>query len=202
MSANEKRVISGAARLAVTERGEGPPVVFLHAGVADRRSWRDTVDAIAPTHRAIAYDRHGFGDTVYEPEPHAHVDDLLAVLDALDVDRAALVGSSQGGAGTGREEDALCSLCCRPPSCILPPPGPRRGEGRAGGTSGKRVPCVLAASAGWFRRCERVPGSSLGTWLPQCDATRSGPVIPPQFATAAKTHGARVACVPRSAPRR
>ncbi len=91
-------VASGRARLAVDVVGEGAPLVLLHAGVADRRSWAGCVpDWVAAGRQVIAYDRRGFGDSTWEAEPHSHVEDLLAVLDALDVERAVLVGNSQGG---------------------------------------------------------------------------------------------------------
>jgi pimeloyl-ACP methyl ester carboxylesterase len=89
-------VTSGRARLAGIEAGEGPAVVFLHAGVADKRMWQEQLAAFAPGHRAIAYDRRGFGETRGGPETYSHIDDLLALLDALDIDSAALVGCSQG----------------------------------------------------------------------------------------------------------
>ena len=60
--------------------GDGPVVVFLHAGVTDRRSW----DAVAPRLSGplspVTYDRRGFGRTPVSPLPFPHVDDLLAVL--------------------------------------------------------------------------------------------------------------------------
>ena len=89
-------VTSGRARLAGIEAGEGPAVVFLHAGVADKRMWQEQITAFAPGHRAIAYDRRGFGETHGSPETYSHIDDLLALLDQLDVDSAVLVGCSQG----------------------------------------------------------------------------------------------------------
>ena len=55
------------------------------------------MNAIAAGHRAIAYDRRGFGDTTFDVEPHSHVDDLLSILDAMEIDAAVLVGNSQGG---------------------------------------------------------------------------------------------------------
>lgn len=96
----EFTVASGKARLAGVEDGaedaSRPPVVFLHAGVADRRMWQEQVQAFAPRHRVIAYDRRGFGKTRGEPETFSHIEDLLALLDQLDIDKAALVGCSQG----------------------------------------------------------------------------------------------------------
>lgn len=88
---------SGRAELAVSMAGEGRAIVFLHAGIADRRMWWAQMAAFAETHLVIAYDRRGFGDTRYKAEPYSNVRDLDAVLEALDIERAVLVGSSQGG---------------------------------------------------------------------------------------------------------
>ena len=87
----------GDAVLAGTRTGDGPAVVFLHAGVADRRMWRDQMAAIAGTHSAIAYDRRGFGETTAGTSGFAHATDLTAVMDALNLTSAVLVGASQGG---------------------------------------------------------------------------------------------------------
>jgi pimeloyl-ACP methyl ester carboxylesterase len=89
---------SGSARLAYDAVGDGPPVLLLHAGVTDRRSWHHVVDVLSPTHRTIAYDQRGFGETTYEAEPHGRVDDALAVLDHAGVEGpVAVVGCSMGG---------------------------------------------------------------------------------------------------------
>lgn len=101
-------VRSGAAALAVEAAGDGPAVVFLHAGVADRRSWRPVMAPLVADHRVVAWDRRGFGDTTVDaPEAHDHVADLEAVMDALAIDRAVLVGNSRGG---GAALDATIAL--------------------------------------------------------------------------------------------
>jgi len=93
-----REVVHGAARLAVVERGgAGDAVVFLHAGVADHRMWRGQLDTLSDRWRCVAYDRRGFGATHTRPEPYTRVGDLVAVLDALRIERAVLVGCSQGG---------------------------------------------------------------------------------------------------------
>ena len=74
--------------------------MLLHAGVADRRSWTEfaaALDGCEPVMRFLSFDRRGFGDSVWEPAEHEHTGDLIAVLDACRVDRAVLVGNSQGG---------------------------------------------------------------------------------------------------------
>ena len=90
---------SGLAEIAVESFGRGPPVVLLHAGVADRRMWRAQCGTLAEAgFAAHAYDRRGFGDTLHVDEPWSQVGDLLAVLDHVAKERPAiLVGCSQGG---------------------------------------------------------------------------------------------------------
>ncbi|MDO3703879.1 alpha/beta hydrolase [Micromonospora sp. C28SCA-DRY-2] len=86
------------AQLAYDEVGSGTPVVLLHAGIADRRMWREQVGVLAARHRVIALDLRGYGDSELPPAPFAHHDDVVGLLDALGVARAALVGCSFGGA--------------------------------------------------------------------------------------------------------
>jgi pimeloyl-ACP methyl ester carboxylesterase len=88
---------SGKANLTGIEDGTGPAIVFLHAGVADKRMWRDQMAAFAHRHRAVAYDRRGFGESRYAAETYSHLNDLRAVLDGLAIEQACLVGCSQGG---------------------------------------------------------------------------------------------------------
>lgn len=88
---------SGKAQLTGVEDGKGPALVFLHAGVCDKRMWRDQMAGFAERHRVVAYDRRGFGETRYEPENFSHMRDLVAVLDGLGIEQASLVGCSQGG---------------------------------------------------------------------------------------------------------
>ncbi|GAA4570436.1 alpha/beta hydrolase [Micromonospora coerulea] len=85
------------ALLAYDEVGIGTPVLLLHAGIADRRMWREQLPALAARHRVIAPDLRGYGDSELPPAPFAHHDDVVGLLDALGIDRAALVGCSFGG---------------------------------------------------------------------------------------------------------
>ncbi|MEH0842655.1 alpha/beta fold hydrolase [Micromonospora sp. CPCC 205711] len=89
--------INGAA-LGYDDLGTGSPVVLLHAGIADRRMWRGQLPTLAERHRVIALDLRGHGDSALPPEPFAHHYDVVGLLDALDIERAALVGCSFGGA--------------------------------------------------------------------------------------------------------
>jgi 3-oxoadipate enol-lactonase len=90
-------VASGAARLPVWIDGDGPPIVLLHAGVADHRMWDPLVTLLAPRHRVVRYDLRGFGAATPPAEEFSACDDLAAVLDAGGLKRAAIVGASYGG---------------------------------------------------------------------------------------------------------
>jgi pimeloyl-ACP methyl ester carboxylesterase len=93
-------IVAGDATL-VGDRwsGAGATIVLLHAGVCDRRCWRDVGARLGAAGRdVVAYDRRGFGDVPPAGGPFRHVDDLLAVLDAVSPTAPAwLVGSSMGG---------------------------------------------------------------------------------------------------------
>ncbi|MEX2204105.1 MAG: alpha/beta fold hydrolase [Actinomycetota bacterium] len=92
-------------RLEFDVAGDGPPVVFLHPGLWDRRTWDDQFGLFSKTYRVVRYDARGYGRSS-RPEPgypYSHVEDLAAVMDAAPVDRAALVGCSMGGGIPGSD---------------------------------------------------------------------------------------------------
>jgi pimeloyl-ACP methyl ester carboxylesterase len=90
-------ITSGSAVLAAESTGSGPDVLLVHAGVTDQRSWAHVVDALSG-HRCLTYDARGYGRTNYQREDGwSPAGDAVAVLDAYDVDRAVVVGSSMGG---------------------------------------------------------------------------------------------------------
>jgi pimeloyl-ACP methyl ester carboxylesterase len=94
-------VTSGRARIATEERGSGLPVLLVHAGVTDRRSWRPLVAHLGEGVRCLSYDARGYGETTYDVEDGwSPVADAVAVLDAHGVERAVVVGASMGGRTT------------------------------------------------------------------------------------------------------
>ncbi len=79
--------------------GEGPPVVLLHAGIADRTMWREHLQPIAESgRRAFALDLPGFGEAGLEPGPQSPWEDVLQTLQLVTGGPVALVGNSYGGA--------------------------------------------------------------------------------------------------------
>ncbi len=87
--------------LATVARGEGDPLVFVHGGVSDLRTWSHQVGFFAGRFRTIAYSRRYCRPNAPIP-PDAgdpiqiHVDDLLGLIDALDASPSHVVGHSWG----------------------------------------------------------------------------------------------------------
>jgi pimeloyl-ACP methyl ester carboxylesterase len=79
--------------------GEGPALVLLHAGIADRRMWAEHLEPLAAAgFRVVAPDLPGFGEAPPAVTEDAPWNDVLAMMDALGIESATLVGSSFGGA--------------------------------------------------------------------------------------------------------
>jgi pimeloyl-ACP methyl ester carboxylesterase len=85
------------ARLWVEEQGDGAAVLFLHGGLGDSRLWEPEARALADAFRCIRYDLRFFGRSEGPGEEWSSLDDAVGVLDALGVERAAVVGLSLGG---------------------------------------------------------------------------------------------------------
>ena len=77
--------------------GEGTAVVLVHEGVCDMRMWDELAEALAGEFTVLRYDMRGYGDSTLPPGPFSQSGDLLALLDHVAIERAALVGVSYGG---------------------------------------------------------------------------------------------------------
>jgi pimeloyl-ACP methyl ester carboxylesterase len=105
------------ARLHYEETGGGTPVLFIHEFAGDLRSWEPQLRHFARLYRCIAYNARGYppSDVPGDPGDYSQeraVDDAVAVLDHLGVERAHVVGLSMGGfctlhLGLRRPERAL-----------------------------------------------------------------------------------------------
>jgi len=84
-------------RLYYETTGDGPAVVFLHDGLLHSGTWDEQIGPWSRRYRVIRYDRRGYGQSPPPEAPYSELADLLALLDALEVDTATLVGASSGG---------------------------------------------------------------------------------------------------------
>ena len=99
---DERRVSVGECTLNVAEGGSGPAVLLLH-GFPDRwQLWQHQIPALIDAgYRVIAPDLRGFGESDRPAEVSAYalprlVGDVRGLLDALEVDRVAVVGHDWG----------------------------------------------------------------------------------------------------------
>jgi pimeloyl-ACP methyl ester carboxylesterase len=91
---------AGPLRVHYAEAGSGPPLLLLHGWPQHFWCWRRVVPLLAPDFRLICPDLRGFGWTAapgrgYDPETFAA--DAIALLDALGIERAGLIGHDWGG---------------------------------------------------------------------------------------------------------
>lgn len=85
-------------RLLVADDGDGPPIVLVHAGIVDHRSWDGMVPIlVAAGYRAVRYDTRAWGGSTTDDVEFSNRADIVAILDELGIGRAALVGNSRGG---------------------------------------------------------------------------------------------------------
>jgi pimeloyl-ACP methyl ester carboxylesterase len=96
-----RTVVTRHARLSTLEAGIGPPVLAIHGLGGTKGSFLLTVAALAGRFRVVAVDLPGFGDSdkpigaAYDARFFA--DAMIDLMDALELDRADLIGNSLGG---------------------------------------------------------------------------------------------------------
>lgn len=87
-------------RIHYLEQGSGAPVILLHSNGGSAYEWEEMFDELAQTHRVLAWDMPGHGDSEpitkhYSVEMYA--DAVVAFMDSLGIQSASVMGSSIGG---------------------------------------------------------------------------------------------------------
>ena len=185
----------GDTRLAYVDQGQGTPVVFVHGGGGDWRTWEPLRPHIAAQHRFIAYSRR-----YHHPNPAdsggapytvpAQAEDLIAFVQRIGAGPAHAVGGSYGGrvvlqAAVQRPELFRSVTTSEP--FITPPVDPQAQAAaraladalgrialplRQGDTVGATVQLVVAVTGdpeGWQRLAPEARQRFLdnqGSWLP------------------------------------
>jgi pimeloyl-ACP methyl ester carboxylesterase len=88
------------APLAHDERGNGSAIVLIHGHPFNRRMWSGQLDALSDQFRVVAPDLPGYGESPARSEtitPRGLAEAVVELMDALDVERATVVGLSLGG---------------------------------------------------------------------------------------------------------
>lgn len=89
--------LNGAILEGERRDGTGTPLVLVHGFGGSRHDWAQVLSCLDAGRPVIAYDQRGFGASTSDGQPYSHADDLLALLDALAIDKADLCGLSLGG---------------------------------------------------------------------------------------------------------
>ncbi|MBR7194163.1 MULTISPECIES: 3-oxoadipate enol-lactonase [unclassified Gordonia (in: high G+C Gram-positive bacteria)] len=120
--------MSAQVHAVVTGRPDGPAVVLSNSLGSTHRMWDSQVAALEERFRVVRYDTRGHGDSPVPPGPYSIdelADDVIALLDRFDLERAHLVGLSLGGmtmmrvaARNPERVDRLALLCT---AAYLPP---------------------------------------------------------------------------------
>jgi pimeloyl-ACP methyl ester carboxylesterase len=100
-------VVARTGNVAYETRGQGPPLILLHANGLDRTSYDAVIPVLSRTHRTIAIDWPGMGDSDAPAGPRTATASLMAdvledVIAALGVGPAVIVGNSIGGFAAAR----------------------------------------------------------------------------------------------------
>jgi pimeloyl-ACP methyl ester carboxylesterase len=133
----ERRIVTvqthdaGPLDVHLYEAGDGPPVVLLHGWPQDAWCWRYVIPLLADRYRLIAPDLRGLGQTGAPGRNYNGMvigADAIALLDALEIEHAHLVGHDWGGFGAfaaaiaaPRRIASLMALNTSPPWLELSP---------------------------------------------------------------------------------
>ena len=77
--------------------GEGTPIILCHAGFVDSQMWNPQINILSQNFQVIRYDLRGYGQSSPATQPMSRRHELLAVMEALEIDKAILVGCSISG---------------------------------------------------------------------------------------------------------
>lgn len=130
---------------------EGIPVLFLHGNASSATYWEETMLALPSGYRGFAPDQRGYGDADRAQKIDATrgmgdlADDAFALLDALEIERAHVVGHSMGGSVIWR---MMIDAPDRMRSVTLAAPGSPYGFGGSKGADGQLCYVDGAGSGG------------------------------------------------------
>lgn len=77
--------------------GKGPMVLLLHGWACDQRMWQPQIALADAGYQVVMIDRRGFGRSTAPANITQELEDVSAVLDHFGVERANIIGMSQGG---------------------------------------------------------------------------------------------------------
>src|SRR6478609_4934957 len=95
-----KRISLHGNDLCYVDNGHGRAIVFVHGLMSSSQTWTAQLERLADRYRVIAPDLFGHGESAKPTGDYslsAHAASLRDLFDAIDIERATLVGHSLGG---------------------------------------------------------------------------------------------------------
>ena len=161
----------------VADRGAGDAVVFLHAFPLQAAMWDYQVEAIEATHRCLAIDMPGFGESPGAVDPGATTMQGWAglvdgVLDRLGIPSATIVGCSMGGylamALLRHHRSHVAQLVLSDTRARADDPATAQRRTTSSGRGRRSARCPRA----WWRDCYRGIRSDGRSWSTMCTPWR------------------------------
>ena len=106
---------TGIARFGQSEiyyeiAGKGEPtIILMHGGMLDCHMWDEQFELLAETNRVLRYDASAHGQSTLPPDVYWDFADLRELMNALEIERAVLVGLSLGGRNSTTRSSGLLS---------------------------------------------------------------------------------------------
>lgn len=174
------RILREGIALGYDEAGQGEPtVVLVHGWATDRSLWRPLFAQLKASHRAIAVDLRGFGESAAPEQPYTiegYADDLAFMMDKLDIPKAIVVGHSMGGMialdFASRHPGRAAAAILLEGMVVAPPPLLAGLRPMLDGVRSERYREVVAGLMGhltgpWFEPAERARLAALAASCPQ-----------------------------------
>lgn len=92
-------VVTDYSTLYYEELGKGEPVILIHDHSLSNLMWEQQFYNLSQNYRMIRYDLRGYGESSSQIEyiHFTHAEDLIALMDALNLNKAHVIGLGMGG---------------------------------------------------------------------------------------------------------
>jgi 3-oxoadipate enol-lactonase len=87
----------GKCKLHYEMKGEGTPLIMIHAGMLNKEMWEPQFEEFANHFKVIIYDARYHGLSQCEPDTFSHYTDLYSLMEKLQIPKAVIMGESMGG---------------------------------------------------------------------------------------------------------
>lgn len=132
--------------------GHKPPLVLLHGLTSTSETWTRTAEVLRGDYDVIAYDARGHGQSDRSDghfSEQDRVDDLLGVLDALGLEKVALIGHSMGGVTAAQfaaqQPERVRALVLEDPAFVIVTPEQQAERGEMAKKFAPQIEFILTA---------------------------------------------------------